>query len=48
MVTLILLIFALACFVLAALNVGGARINLVALGLALWVLSEVIPRLGDL
>lgn len=48
MLTLILLIFALACFALAAFNVGGSRVNLVALGLALWVLSEIIPAIGDL
>lgn len=48
MITLILLIFALACFVLAAFNVGGSRVNLIALGLALWVLTEIIPHLGDL
>ncbi|GAT68219.1 hypothetical protein HS048_28150 [Planomonospora sp. ID91781] len=48
MLTLILLIFALACFLLAAFGIGGARINLLALGLALWVLSELVPRIGDL
>ncbi|NUR88875.1 MAG: hypothetical protein HOY71_32715 [Nonomuraea sp.] len=48
MITLILLILALACFVLSAFNIGGARVNLLALGLALWVLSELIPRFGDL
>ncbi|GGO74967.1 hypothetical protein [Nonomuraea cavernae] len=48
MITLILLIFALACFVLAAFNVGGGRVNLIALGLALWVLTELIPHFGDL
>ncbi|GAA2653330.1 MULTISPECIES: hypothetical protein [Nonomuraea] len=48
MITLILLIFALVCFVLAALNVGGGRVNLIALGLALWVLTEIIPKIGEL
>jgi len=48
MITLILLVLALAAFLLAAFNVGGARVNLLALGLALWVLGEIIPRLGDL
>ncbi|GGS68015.1 hypothetical protein ACIBIZ_44745 [Nonomuraea spiralis] len=48
MITLLLLVLALACFVLSAFNIGGARINLLALGLALWVLSEIIPRLGEL
>jgi hypothetical protein len=46
--TVILLVFALACFLLAAFNIGGARVNLLALGLALWVLSELVPRISDL
>lgn len=41
MLTLILLILALVCFVAAAFNVA-ARINLVALGLAFWVLTVII------
>ncbi|GAA0379894.1 hypothetical protein Acor_01370 [Acrocarpospora corrugata] len=44
MLTLVLLIFALACFLLAAFNIGGARVNLIGLGLALWVLTELIPQ----
>ncbi|GAA3429989.1 hypothetical protein ACWDTT_21030 [Streptosporangium sandarakinum] len=48
MLTLLLLILALACFVLAAFNIGGPRVNLIALGLALWVLTELIPKFGDL
>ncbi|MFI6296837.1 hypothetical protein ACIBEJ_34970 [Nonomuraea sp. NPDC050790] len=47
-VTLILLILALACFVLAALNVAAPRLNLLALGLALWVLTEIIPKISDM
>lgn len=46
---LLLLIGALVCFGLAAFNVAlgnrGRGINLVALGLALWVLVEVIKQL---
>ena len=48
MLTLILFLLAFICFVLAALNVGGARINLVATGLALWVLTELIPQFDKL
>jgi hypothetical protein len=43
MITLLLLIGALVCFILAALGVAVPRINLVALGLALWVLTVIIP-----
>ncbi|MBB5084040.1 hypothetical protein [Nonomuraea endophytica] len=46
--TLILLILALVCFVLAALNVAAPRINLLALGLALWILTEIIPKISDM
>ena len=45
MLTLILLVAAFICFVLAALGVGG-RINLAAAGLALWIFAvEIFPRL---
>ncbi len=37
---LVLLVFALVCFVLAAFGVGG-KINLVAAGLAFWVASVI-------
>lgn len=40
--TLILLVVAAVCFVLAAANVGSPRVNLVALGLAFWVVSIII------
>ena len=39
---LILLILALACFLVAALDVTVRRINLIAAGLFLWVLSTLI------
>ena len=39
---LVLLIGALICFILAAVGVASSRINLLALGLALWVLSLLI------
>jgi hypothetical protein len=48
MLTIILLTAALVCFALAAFNVGGGRVNLLGAGLALWVLTELIPRIGDL
>lgn len=37
-----LLIAALVVFILAAINVPVTRVNLTALGLALWVLSLII------
>lgn len=39
---LVTMILALVCFVLAALNVQAPRINLVALGLALWLLAIIV------
>ena len=42
-ITLVFLIFAFVCFVLAALNVPS-RINLVGAGLAFWV-ATLIPGL---
>jgi hypothetical protein len=44
MLTLVLLIVAAICFALAALNVSS-RVNLVALGLLAWVLTELLPKL---
>ena len=38
---LLFLVLALVCFVAAAFNIA-ARINLIALGLAFWVLSVII------
>lgn len=49
--TLVLLIAALILFILAAIagygptNAGWQRINLVALGLACWVGSQLIPAI---
>lgn len=37
-----LLVIACVCFFLAAFGVAAARVNLVALGLALWMLSLLI------
>lgn len=41
MLTLVLLIIAAVCFGIAALGVPS-RVNLVALGLLAWVLTEII------
>lgn len=41
-VDLILLIAAFVCFVLAAIGVAVPRLNLLALGLALWVLTAIV------
>lgn len=43
MIELILLIAAFILFVLAAVGVGG-RFNLVAAGLACWVLAILLPQ----
>lgn len=45
--SLLLLAGAVFCFTLATLGVGG-RVNLVALGLALWALEGLLPVLGRL
>ena len=39
---LVLLIVALVCFVLAAFNVFADRVNLIAAGLAAWVLTHLV------
>jgi hypothetical protein len=38
----VLLILAVVCFLLAALNVNSPRVNLIAAGLALWALSLLV------
>lgn len=43
-VSLILLIIAFICFLLATVNWPAVPINLTALGLAMWVLSILIGR----
>ncbi len=43
MIQLILPVFAFVCFVLAAFNVPNPpRVNLIAAGLAFWVLSLIL------
>jgi hypothetical protein len=44
----LLLVLAFACFVLATFNVNVAGLNLVALGLALWVLTLILGALEGL
>ena len=39
---LILLILALVCFLMAALDVSVRRLNLIAAGLFLWVVSTLV------
>lgn len=49
MITTVLLILAFIAFVLAVLKVLGDRFDccrLIALGLALWLLSQLLPLLG--
>jgi hypothetical protein len=47
MINLICLAFAFVCFVLATFNVG-AKVNLIAAGLAFWVLSLLLSGGGSL
>jgi hypothetical protein len=47
-ITTILLIIAFIAFVLAAIGWGYKKVDLIAIGLALWVLTEFINRLGHL
>jgi hypothetical protein len=42
MISIILLVFAFVLFVLAAFNVASTRWNLIAAGLAFWVLSLLL------
>lgn len=44
----ILLILALVAFVLAAVGWGYKKTDLISIGLALWVLSDLINRLQNL
>lgn len=47
MLTLILLVFAFVCFALSAFWPNPPRINLIAAGLAFWVLADIlVGRLG--
>jgi hypothetical protein len=41
-IDLVLLILALVCFLAAAANVSSSRVNLVAAGLAMWILSILL------
>jgi len=41
-ITFVLMVLALVCFLLAAAGVPSSRVALVPLGLALWVLSELV------
>lgn len=41
-IDLILLVVAFICFVAAAINLKVGNVNLVAVGLALWVLTAII------
>jgi len=42
---LILLVFGLACFIAAAFSVLGGRVNLIAVGLACWITTVLLPHL---
>lgn len=45
MITVVLLLLAAICFLLAAVGVPLPRVNLVALGLFFWVLTALLPAL---
>jgi hypothetical protein len=42
---LIFLVISLACFVIAAIGLWTPRVNLIALGLAFWVATLLLPHL---
>jgi len=42
MITLIFLIAALVIFLIAAINIPVPKINLIALGLACWVVAQLV------
>ena len=42
---LVLLILALVCFIIAAAGVTVRRVNFIGAGLALWVLTLILPAL---
>jgi hypothetical protein len=46
MVTLILLILALVCFLIGASGYALGRVNMVALGLAFWVSTQLFAAAG--
>jgi hypothetical protein len=43
--TMLLLLLALIAFVLAAIGIPLGKYNLIAVGLALWLLSQLLPVL---
>jgi hypothetical protein len=46
MIGVVLLLLAFLCFVLAACQAPIPRVNLTAAGLALWVVTELLPHLS--
>jgi hypothetical protein len=42
---LIFLVIALICFAVAAIGLWTPRVNLIALGLAFWVATALLPHL---
>jgi hypothetical protein len=42
MITMILLVFALVLFTVAAIGLSAGRINLIAAGLACWALAQLL------
>lgn len=46
LLVIILLLAGLVCFLCAAFGVAGARVNLLALGLACWISTALITAIG--
>lgn len=45
MITVILLVLALVCFIIGATGYAVGRVNMVALGLAFWVATHLLAAL---
>jgi len=46
MLSLIFLIAALVLFIIATIGVPAGRYNLVAAGLACWMIAQLVPKMG--
>jgi len=46
MITVIGLVLALVCFIIAAVSVSLGRVNMIGLGLAIYVLTQLLVALG--
>jgi len=46
LIIILLLVAGLVCFIIAAANKFGAKVNLIALGLACWIATLILPHIG--